>query len=450
MKYILPSRSRGSVIGKYLVALTASLAASQEKKPRPIKNVSAWRQQRHVLYLLHDFLHHSRFHEHGATKESTIAKDLQPHLADLCTHAAAHPAQTHARHHRKLAQLLNIWEQSSLCPAPYVQSIRDAVTKAGKTGTTDGLLGASTTDTVSTTPSSADDKKKAVPYVLPAYHGDPSAPYYELPAANLIPHIARNSGRPINTQAVRALPLSSGLAPTSLASAVAAFLADVEHLYEAAPGLEDEDDGIALELDEMGQPLPKNRMGGGNVSNETYYGWSRAFCERMKEKKRGGGAPVGRRRSPSSASERSRSPRKRARYSSDDDSSRSRSHSPSRNRLAGRQPSYSRSRSRPRGGFGIRDHGRDRDSESYSPPPHLGGETLAAPAPHGGGGLPFPMPFPNGMPPLGPDGMPLPPPPPPNWQGPWPPPPPPLLLAGAGQGEMQPERSRDPRLNFRN
>ena len=379
-------------------------------------------------------------------------------MIELWAHAAVHKVETYGRHHRKLTELLDTWENNGYYPEPYMQRLRGVVSEAGAQGSIDGLLDSGTAETPSTALGTADDKRKA-PFVMPAFHGDPSAPYYELPAANMLPHIVPNSGTPINPQNVKAMQLASGPASVPLARAVADFLKDADSIYAAAPPeVEEEDEGVSLEMDEMGQTVARDKTTRETVdSGDSYYGWSKAFCERMKQKKKGSGGAGprsrGRRRSISSQS-RSPSPRKRARYSSDESrsrSSRSRSRGryrrdypssrPDDRRRRGRSDSHSpprhRSRSPPRQGrFRSRDRSR---SESYSPPQHIGMDDFQVPPPppppqvQGSGPLPFPNPFPNGIP-LGPDGMPLPPPRPPNWQGPWPPPPPPLPTSSGQYG----------------
>ncbi|MCJ1286080.1 hypothetical protein MMC26_005423 [Xylographa opegraphella] len=279
---------------------------------------------------------------------------------------------------------------------------------------------------------------------MPASHGDPSAPYYELPAGNMMPHIIPNSATPINQQIVKPLQFLAGPASESLAMVVKDFLEDVNKLY----GQEIvEEEGLSVDVDELGQTILRDEVGD-TVASEAYYGWSKAFCEKMKLRRSGKIIPRSRGRSDSL--EGSQSPRKRRRYSSSGDSqSRSRSrmnqrrqdsYSPSRNRLRSRTRSQS-----PPSRFGKRLPSRSRSrsrSRSYSPPGDLLPPKDYPPArpadqfqthPQGASSTPpgpFPIPFPQGIP-LGPNGMPIPPPPPPNYIGVWPPPPPTISPNGA-------------------
>ena len=364
----------------------------------------------------------------------------------MCAHAAAHKTGAFPRQHRRVTELLDLWQQNAFYPESYIDKLREIVAEAGTQATVDGLLGLDATGAAPSAPGETSERK--APYMMPNYHGDPSAPYYELPAATMLPHIRPNTSAPINPQAVKALHFGGSPANAELAQAVEGFLKDAEALY--APAAADDDEGVSLEMDDIGQPILRDKATNEVLNGESYYGWSKSFCQRMKGKRgdsreRGGG---GRSRS----SSRSRSPLKRRRYASKDSHSRS----PSRDRRRRRDSSYTPSRSRSR--FRSRERSR---SVSYSPPQQVGMGDFpppTVPPPPPAQAMPFQNPFPNGMPPLGPDGMPLPPPRPVGWQGPWPPPPPPLpgaagpfggaAFGGTGAGGVY-GGSSDPRLGNR-
>lgn len=176
----------------------------------------------------------------------------------------------------------------------------------------------------------------------------------------------------------------------------------MEHKYR----LSEEETGSS-EIDELGQITIRDEAG--DIAGDTYYGWSQAFCERMKRRRKGLGGDDSQHRSPSSQSS-SRSPKKRRRYSDSE-----RSQSPSRSR----SPPRFRAASPPNA---RKDQGRGQPAQvfrafkgdQHGPPP---------PRPSLRPNMPSnPVLF--QAPPLGPDGLPIPPRPPANWNGPWPPPPP--------------------------
>jgi len=185
------------------------------------------------------------------------------------------------------------------------------------------------------------------PFIMPATHGDPNTPYYDLPAANMLPHIVPNSSTPITPSLMRPLQLVAGPADPRLASAVKEFLQDVEFMYD--DNKDSTDEAIVVDVDLMGQPLIRDETSGDLVPLEAYYGWSIEFCEKMKRRKRGDSEKDdkqnGNRGRSTSSSRHGDMARKRRRYSSSAD---------------GRGRSISHDRSRSHEGRG--------ESRSYSPP----------------------------------------------------------------------------------
>jgi hypothetical protein len=260
--------------------------------------------------------------------------------------------------------------------------------------------------------------------MMPATHGDPSLPFYELPAANFMPHILPNRKISMRTDSIRPLQFAPGPADDALVNAVKDFLKDVERIDNT----QIEDEGIVADIDDLGQTSHRNEAG--DMVGDTYYGWSRAFCERMKSRNKGsvnGSRDRSRSRSYTSSPSRSRSsslgPRSRKRrYSrSSGDRSMSRSRSRRRSRYAN-DDRMSRSPSPPRFAQSVNRAPPTQTMQrppQPTPPPPSGPANTYQPPTHT-----FQSPPP---PPLMPGNIPVPPPRPPNWpaNAPWPPPPPP-------------------------
>ena len=288
----------------------------------------------------------------------------------------------------RLKQLLTIWRHDESCSQATIDELT-AVLSSGKITTTNQE-------------NSIKPEEKELPWVMPATHGDLSAPFFDLPAANFMPHIVPSSKKSMRPDKVRALQLPAGAADKSLVNAVKDFLEEVKSIDDPFTALEDE--GVHLDIDEIGQITHKNEAG--DVVGDTYYGWSRSFCENMQQKSqgptnRGRSSSRGRSRSRSGSRSMSRSP-KRRRYSS----SRSRSPSPARPGFArtsqpDRIPAQDPSRFRPQAFSSANPN----TISSFQPVPQ---RPMA--------GIPFPPPVPYNGPA---------PPRPPHWQGSWPPPPPP-------------------------
>ena len=382
---------------------------------------------------MNDLLHHTKYHKGSPSAISVVTSTLQPFLSKLVESASAYDSDGFSKQRRRISDLLDEWEKQDYYSYTGIEKLRDIATNAAHGTIENGQAEPSMVDISA----GGEDKIKAeAPFMMPASHGDPSAPYYELPAGNMMPHIIPNSATPINQHIVKPLQFLAGPANENLVIAVKDFLEDVSKLYGQEMV---EEEGLSIDIDELGQIVLRDEVGE-TVASEAYYGWSKAFCEKMKLRRSGKIIPRSRGRSDSL--EGGQSPRKRRRYSSSGDSqSRSRSR-PNQRRQGSYSPSrvslHSRTRSQsPPARFGKRLASRSR-SRSYSPPGDLlpmkdyppvrstrplgqfpSQSQTASSTPT----LPFPIPFPRGIP-LGPNGMPIPPPPPPNYTGIWPPPPP--------------------------
>lgn len=457
----MPSAARTTAFGKYLVALSLSLGNSEDEKIARRSNQnepSTRRKQLHILYLLNDLLHHTKFHLESSSVHSTLTANIQAPLISLIGTTSAHDPGVFEKHHHKIQDLLDIWVERSYFDPVYNQSLRETVDKSPKTDPAGPGLGSSRLQT--NLKEASGEQKADAPFIMPSAHGDTSMPYYDLPAGNMMPHIIPNSATPINPQILRPLQFIGGPAEETLVTALRDFMREVGTTSKSGR----HDDALP-DTDELGNVVARDITTGDLIGGEGYYGWSRAFCEKMKRRRDGIENAIGTMGGDQSF-DRSSSPRKRRRYSysessRDWDRGRSRSRTPSRSsseeprRASQHKPrkrSYSRSRSvsRAKRLSGPAEYNNSRarpeslsrsvsSSESYSPPqgssklqPHLPRTTLASPPTmvpargfSGGPPPPFSQAFHQDFS-HGPGVLPIPPPPPPNYQGPWPPPPPPL------------------------
>ncbi|KAF7534993.1 hypothetical protein G7054_g5787 [Neopestalotiopsis clavispora] len=429
LDHVVQSSKRIAALGKYLTALASSfnvnLAAS-----RKAREPSSKRKRLHVLFLLNDVLYHVCIRR----REGTFATQLEPFIPQLVQSAAAFA--NCPKHSKKISDLIDLWSELKYFSTTFIHKLQDTARDAPNSDL--GSNGQGITDGAQTPGTKL---SKDAPYVIPATHGDANVPWYDLPAANWLPVIEPNSTRPMNPSMIKPLQLAPGPANKSLVEAVQNLLADVDRIYakDSSFGDHPSDD-----LDMLGQRLALDEATGNMVGGQTYYGWSRDFCQKMKHrrKKRTNGSEGGDRgRSMSRSVSRSisRSPSRPTFKRQRGSDSRSRTRSRSRDRSGRRsfsreryrQRSLSRSRSssprRTRRYSRSRSHSRD-----YSPRPGLGPpRDFGKPADFNGQHQSIPNS--TSQPPLPTPNFPFgigPPPPPPNWQGPWPPPPPPQM-AGA-------------------
>lgn len=356
------------------------------------------------------------------------------------------------KHQKKVLDLLGLWQKKDYYSSSYVDKLREAANNAAS-----GEQAA---------PSRIEDTEEAVgaksvkdaPYVMPASHGDNSTPWFDLPAANLMPHIVPNSTKALNTDGIRPLQLVAGPADETLVVAVKTLLDDVQAMFEEADIIGKE----GWDIDELGQMVELDEITGEVIAGETYYGWSRKFCENVKRRKKGldlpdrGDARLRDSRSRSRSS--SRSIRKRRYSDSSEESNRnrnarqrrrshtsSRSHTPERKgRAQSRDRATDRKSSRRRSLTPQRNENRHTaTSDNYPPqiqgrpfppfvPPPPPGPNSQAHVPYQQGfnpnipppPLPPSLPYNNGFSTAGFNGSPF------NGQSQpfWPPPPPPSTL----------------------
>ncbi|TKW50053.1 hypothetical protein CTA1_3399 [Colletotrichum tanaceti] len=454
LKNTAPSAARVAALGKYLAALSNSFSDKARAKP------STRRRRLHVLYILNDVLYHVVARDRDAHFATQLEASLTPLL-----HGAAR-FRNCPKHTKKLEALLALWEKHAYFSATTIDNFRGTVKEAPHGG--ELPKNAAQDQTGSNLGSKL---PKDAPYMIPSIHGDPNTPWFDLPASNWLPHLTPNSTKPINPDMIKPLQLAQGPADKALAKAVKDLLVDVERLYSKGMRPQTASPQQHTNLSEMGERVVLDEITHEVVDGETYYGWSRRFCEKMKQRRQKaqtGADGRGRSRSESRSRSRSYSPGqssrsdtppafKRRRISPD---SRGRSRSPSSGRSRqrstqrgryGSRYSPSRSRSSSRSRHRSRSLSRDRGPKgemgrvSKSPPtdrnrhnPNLGPgyrdqeeahhQPLPPPPPppsYHHTTLAFP-PYPP-LPPQAAGGFAhFPPPPPQGYQGQWPPPPPPL------------------------
>ncbi|KAI6784914.1 uncharacterized protein J7T54_008008 [Emericellopsis cladophorae] len=204
---IVPSKNRSVALGRYLVALSRSLDSNQKPSVR--------RRRLHLLYVINDVLHHVKTN----LGDASFGDALEAHLPVLVATVAEF--KDCPKHMKKFALLLDIWENKAYVSPAHLATLRKAA--AGDPSTTVPAEAQSVTSSLRIS--------KEAPYTLPSYHGDPSTPWYDLPAATWLPHITPNSTRPMLPDLIKPIQLAPGPADPKLVAAVQDLLRDVELLF---------------------------------------------------------------------------------------------------------------------------------------------------------------------------------------------------------------------------
>ena len=481
---VLHSSTRVVGLGKLLHALSGSFENAKEVQQRSREVAASPRRKRlHMLYLLNDILHHTKYHNSDRLDHDNVSSTLQKGIELIITDVALLDVAKRKKLHERFHRLLALWIENAYFEPAYLHRLREIYDNPIDDSSNVAEEGTAGQRDPNNTEKASFVAGRDAPFVMPASHGDPSTPFYDLPAGNMIRHIIPNRPEPINAKLMKPIQFAPGPADEGLTNVVKDFLAEADQIYTS---VEPKDCALAAEADEMGQQVTYDELTKERI-DDTYYGWSRAFCENMKKRRLKDAEPR-RARSPSYSTSRSRSrsrsnsrnpPRRRGRRYSDTQSrgggrSRSRSYSasPSRERSSryhkreysldgSRSLSADGSRSRSPRNHNGRSYSRNRSpfrERSYSPmesirttsdvpyngiPPSFHGQSQHFQQPQQPQqpldprtGLPVPNAtsmtppimnkFPSNLA-MGLNGVPFPPPPPPAfYNGIWPPPPPPL------------------------
>lgn len=349
LKHTAPSHTRIATVGKYLVALSASFSASGNVKA---SKTPGKRQRIRILYLCNDLFHQTKFHDAALTATNGFCRTFEPYIVQLVALASYYDPLKHTQHFRNLHNLLVIWSESGYYSSALISTLRATIDNASTSNDTltQAIRYPEETGGVE---EFGDDSRRDAPYTMPASHGDTSVPFYDLPAGNLMPCIEPNSMTPINPRTVHPLRFRVGPAEERIVQAVKGLLYDADSIYGAYRSVNATE---KLHINDLGQLVIHEKNSVELTVNEGYYGWSRAFCEKMKQRSRHDKLAESLHRQPSPASV-SRGGR-RALYS---DAGRSRSSSPATSRTPTRSEgvahvrkqrtspdSRSRSRSTPR------------------------------------------------------------------------------------------------------
>ncbi|KAJ5146415.1 RNA polymerase II large subunit CTD [Penicillium bovifimosum] len=344
LRFVVLSSSRVGGLATYLEAL----AGSGSSQPTG-SGVSLKRRKLHILYLLSDILHHCKYHLDTTAAFSTVTGSLQPHIVNLVGHAAAYDRQKNPRLHRRLDTLLDVWSEHKYFHPDLVGKLREVVINSATIGFTPSTN--DTTDAEDPTKKSGKEES----WIMPAIHGDPSTPWYDLPAGCWLPHIIPHNPIPIRPADIKPVRVQPGPASPRLIHAVKESIEYANRLYDSENPLDD----ATEDLDALGQV----------VNGERYYGWSVEFCEKMKKDP-----------DDSSTGSRSRSGSpypKRRRYS---DSSIDRSESQSPPRCRPNQPEIHRHHDSHARAPHSENPYRQEPSTSHFPPPHDPSHHPPAPA----------------------------------------------------------------------
>ncbi|KAF3315125.1 hypothetical protein TWF173_004018 [Orbilia oligospora] len=259
LEHLVQSSHRVTAFGKYLVALSSSLKSQSADGMTP----SSRRRRLYILYLLNDIIHHTTFY---SSPSVPFGKGVEQFLKDLFR-LAQDP--TRKKQRARLENLLSIWSTKGYFPEAKISSWKDEIGKS--------FL--ESTEPQEAISDSKDVKSKEQQVLLPALHGDPTAPYHDLPATTMLPLMRPNSPTPISTRSVKPIAMKSGPPSKQLSEAMDVFIKSVDKMWYGG------DMRVLSDVDELGVDIIKpsdtqdedfldDPMDARN-KEEGYYGWRR-------------------------------------------------------------------------------------------------------------------------------------------------------------------------------
>ncbi|KAK4217076.1 hypothetical protein QBC37DRAFT_265078, partial [Rhypophila decipiens] len=277
---LVPSERRVEPFCNYLVALANSFRAEDASRikggSRPAtaqeaRVPSAARRRLHILYILSDIMYHVKYRlqppEHGQKSFVTKLESTLPLLVKSASSFVRRPKQI-----GKIRGLISLWAERGHFSNAFLDTLRKAVDE----GVTKGATGEPDT-TAQDSASAANTGSKPVPFNMPKRHGDLSTAWYDLPPGNWLRWI--DGTYPLDPQKITPIEFKPGPAREELVDAVTKVLADVKRIFAKESQPEDQQ----VDISEMGERLERGDNGE-ILGGDTYYGWSRQFCRKIKDK----------------------------------------------------------------------------------------------------------------------------------------------------------------------
>ena len=239
----MPSKQRATSLGKYLLALVQSLnAAGGTTKPTPSpdtpKKTSGRKKALAVLYLVNDVLYHKKF----IAPDPLFSEEMQGFLGDLVS-SCLYPGAV--KQLRRINYVLDQWQEKQYYPLSFLETLRARANDTSSSSTADTLSQPVEQKPVGDVARPAPKENSEQLLLLPAYHGDTSLPFYDLPAANMLPHIIPNSTAPINPRLVRPIQFPNPAPSEGLSNAVKEFLKSTEAMFSGENIGEVDSDAVA-------------------------------------------------------------------------------------------------------------------------------------------------------------------------------------------------------------
>jgi hypothetical protein len=217
------------------------------------------------LLIINDVLHTDKYHPRSAAKASIFGKESMSYVPELIELAAAYVSEKDSQAEKKLRALLNYWAINHLVSAEDIKALRERVDEA--------LLIAQGGIPV---------RKRS--YLLPEYHGDRNAPWYDLPASYMLDQMIKRPDRPIDPHHIKIAKLDKKPVSSHVRRLLDNYFENIDLKYvPTGDNPTGETTKYKLWLDPMGQLVKQNKETGDTTTVFNGYGWSLKLCHDMQK-----------------------------------------------------------------------------------------------------------------------------------------------------------------------
>lgn len=250
-------------LGEYLISLSKSIVLDQPAVGAAAK--TAARSRLIPLLVINDVLHTDRYHPRSAVKNGLFSKEAMLCLPELVALAAAYISEPGSQAEKKLRALLNYWAVNHVLETDEIKSLRHHADES--------LLIAQGGTPV---------RKRN--YLLPEYHGDRQAQWYDLPASYMLDQMIKQPHRPLDLRRVKPTKFDKKPVTPHVRNLLDSYFDNIDLKYvPTGDNPKGETKKYKLWLDPMGQLVKQHKDSGETSTVCNGYGWSAKLCRDVQK-----------------------------------------------------------------------------------------------------------------------------------------------------------------------
>ncbi|KAJ4322493.1 hypothetical protein N0V94_002367 [Neodidymelliopsis sp. IMI 364377] len=261
VKHIAPSKVRIATFGDYLVSISKSIVVDTT----PAAAKKAARNRLDLLFVVNDALHTDKYHCNRTATYGLLGRESMSYLPELVDLAASCATDKGSLSETRVKAIINYWAVNQLVSEETLKSLRERADESF-------LLAQGGTPI----------RKRN--YLLPEYHGDRTAPWYELPASYMLDQMIRQPNRPLDPYRIKATRFDKKPVSTHVRKLLDNYFENIDLKHTpTGDNPTGETKKYNLWLDPMGQLIKRDKETGETATVANGYGWSMKFCLDMQK-----------------------------------------------------------------------------------------------------------------------------------------------------------------------